>query len=63
MAIEGLVTITVKSASLIAKQVEKGGKNLDPYVKITVGKTHKWESKTIRRGALNPNFNSEYKRF
>jgi Ca2+-dependent lipid-binding protein len=61
--VEGPVTITLKSAKLIESKIEKGGKNVDPYIKVTIGKTHKWDSKTLRKGGLTPNWNNEAKKF
>ena len=58
--VEGQCIVTLKSANLLANKVDK---SIDPYIKIMIGKTHKWDSKTVRKGGLTPNFKGEYKRF
>jgi hypothetical protein len=61
--VEGPVVITLKNAILLADKFKDKGKNLDCYIKIQIGKTLKWESKTIKKAGLNQKFNDEYKRF
>ena len=43
--------------------MEKEGKNLDPYVKVGIGASHQWNSKTIKKGSLNNDFKNEQKKF
>ena len=42
--VEGPVTITLKNAILKPDKFKNGGKNLDPFVKVLIGKSHKWDS-------------------